>query len=598
MKIGRNDPCHCGSGRKYKKCCLPHDEVISFDQREQQKLHRIAEQTVSLLMYFADQLFGATFLDYAWSEYVSVALEPLSMETAPEAPSSFIPWVLFDYSPTSDRGESFALSFLETNGADLDPFQRKFLTEACRAPMTFWQIEDVEPGRSLTLQDLFTNARHIVQEEKLSTILSTGDVIYSRVVALEGSAMIFGMAACFLPEDFLLDIVDFRNEVFGSRKITNFDLKSQEEDLRELYFELRDAVLNPELPVENADGESFVLNALTYELNCSVRDAFNQLQSLNSTDSDLMMLADATYDESGEMTAIEFPWIRKEDRQQGSVESTILGSFELKTGSLMVAVNSDERAQVIQEEIARRFGDQAVLKDSVSKPVAELFAEIIGKELAQESQKEDQEGFEAQPEFQLTKTRRSTAKAKEPVPLYQLKVTLKGTKRPVWRRILVRSDMTLDRLHNVIQRAMGWTNSHLHNFELENRTYGIPDYDELDWGPPTLNEKRYAIADIAPQVRKSFTYRYDFGDDWEHKVVLEKVLPADPEFLHPVCLGGANACPPEDCGGIGGYSEMLEILADEDNPERADFEQWLGYEFDPEYFDLALTNQSLRRMKA
>jgi hypothetical protein len=184
------------------------------------------------------------------------------------------------------------------------------------------------------------------------------------------------------------------------------------------------------------------------------------------------------------------------------------------------------------------------------------------------------------------------------VPLYQLKITLKRSDPPIWRRIVVRSDMTLRRLHGVIQRVMGWTDSHLHQFIAGNTYYGTPDPEMMGFGRQILSEKRYTVADLAPAVKRSFSYEYDFGDGWEHKIVVEKILPPDPEFQHPICVTGENACPPEDCGGIGGYYELLEILADPRHPEHESMKEWLGYDLDPARFNLDIANGVLSRLKA
>jgi hypothetical protein len=188
------------------------------------------------------------------------------------------------------------------------------------------------------------------------------------------------------------------------------------------------------------------------------------------------------------------------------------------------------------------------------------------------------------------------------VPLYQLKITLKWSKPPIWRRVIVRADMKLDHLHNVIQIVMGWTDSHLHQFIAGSgfaRTfYGRPDPEFADMGSAMLGEKRYTVADLAPAAKRKFTYEYDFGDGWLHDVVAEKILPPYPTFKHPVCLAGANACPPEDCGGMGGYYNLLEIMADPKHPEHTDMKEWIGGEFDATQFSLEGVNAILKRLKA
>ncbi len=188
------------------------------------------------------------------------------------------------------------------------------------------------------------------------------------------------------------------------------------------------------------------------------------------------------------------------------------------------------------------------------------------------------------------------------IPLYRLKITLKRSKPPIWRRVVVRADMSLDRLHQVIQIAMGWSGEHLHQFVAGSGFarifYGKPDPELGHFGAEALNEKRYAVSDLAPAARRKFIYEYDFGDSWEHDVLLEKVLPPDATFKHPVCLAGANACPPEDCGGIWGYYDLLAILADPKHPEHEERMEWMGSRFDPMEFNLDQVNVWLKGLKA
>jgi hypothetical protein len=184
------------------------------------------------------------------------------------------------------------------------------------------------------------------------------------------------------------------------------------------------------------------------------------------------------------------------------------------------------------------------------------------------------------------------------IPLYQLKINLKWSKPPIWRRVLVRADMSLDRLHDLIQAAMGWTNSHLHQFIVGHTFYGQPDPGSAGMGDETLNEKRYTVADLAPAAKKRFIYEYDFGDGWQHELTLEKVLPPNTAFKHSVCVAGKNSCPPDDCGGIGGYYELLEILADPKHPEHEEMKDWIGGEFDAAQFNLNEVNAVLKRLQA
>ena len=171
--------------------------------------------------------------------------------------------------------------------------------------------------------------------------------------------------------------------------------------------------------------------------------------------------------------------------------------------------------------------------------------------------------------------------------IYQLKVTLLGTDPPIWRRILVPADLILAKLHDVLQKAMGWENSHLYEFRAGKQIYGRPNREmmSLGFGPTTINDRQVCLDEVLPRVRSKLIYTYDMGDSWEHSVVLEKSLPADPNMTYPVCTGGERACPPEDCGGIPGFYNLLE------NPE--ELRDWIGG-YDPEAFSAEAVNRVLQ----
>lgn len=182
------------------------------------------------------------------------------------------------------------------------------------------------------------------------------------------------------------------------------------------------------------------------------------------------------------------------------------------------------------------------------------------------------------------------------VPRYQLKITLLDSQPAIWRRIVVPASFRLDQLHQVIQEVMPWTNSHMHQFIAGDTYYGRPDPD-AGMVSETLNEKKFTLADLAPGAKKKFIYEYDFGDGWEHEIVVEKVLPPDAGFKKIICLAGQNACPPDDCGGIPGYDEMLKIIGNPKHPDHAHWKEWLGGEWDAARFDLDEANAALKRFK-
>ena len=179
--------------------------------------------------------------------------------------------------------------------------------------------------------------------------------------------------------------------------------------------------------------------------------------------------------------------------------------------------------------------------------------------------------------------------------IYQFKVILKDLKPPVWRRIQVPEDYSLYDLHVAIQDAFSWGDYHLHEFstvtlrEEERKHYGPPDSDNGDWRKVII-EWEVKIKDIFQvDENKALNYDYDFGDNWQHRVELEKVLSAEIGVEYPRCVNGKRACPPEDCGGIGGYEDLLKVLKNPKDEEYKNMCEWLGIEngseYDPEYFD-------------
>jgi hypothetical protein len=184
--------------------------------------------------------------------------------------------------------------------------------------------------------------------------------------------------------------------------------------------------------------------------------------------------------------------------------------------------------------------------------------------------------------------------------LYHLEIALEGIVPPIWRRLQVPGSANLGWLHAVIQVAMGWTNSHLHQFKLDGKYYSDPrhHFAEYEGDPEILDERKFTLQQLAPRVKNTLGYEYDFGDSWEHELTVAKILPPDDDAdTTALCLDGARACPPEDCGSTGGYTNLLKILKNRKHPEHKTMKGWLGRPFDAEAFDLAHTNLWLRKLK-
>jgi hypothetical protein len=181
--------------------------------------------------------------------------------------------------------------------------------------------------------------------------------------------------------------------------------------------------------------------------------------------------------------------------------------------------------------------------------------------------------------------------------VYQFKITLQESHPPIWRRIQVK-DCTLDKLHEHIQTAMGWTNSHLHHFKVGDQLYGDPDlmqenFEEMEYNDSTTTK----ISDILPKNGKRFRfpYEYDFGDSWYHEVLFEGIVRAEPKVKYPLCVEGERACPPEDCGGIWGYPDFVEAIQNPDHEQHEELLDWVGGSFDPDEFDPTKATKAMRK---
>ncbi len=177
-----------------------------------------------------------------------------------------------------------------------------------------------------------------------------------------------------------------------------------------------------------------------------------------------------------------------------------------------------------------------------------------------------------------------------PKNIYQIQIELKGIKPKIWRRILVDPDIFLDDFHRILQTTMGWTNSHLHMFTAGRENYAPEDFEVED----THDSYKVKLFEILKNEKSKIKYEYDFGDGWEHNIILEKILPVDIEAQIPKCIAGSRNCPPEDCGGTWGYANMLKILKQPEHDEFEEYLEWLGGEFDPEYFDIEEINELLQ----
>jgi hypothetical protein len=185
-------------------------------------------------------------------------------------------------------------------------------------------------------------------------------------------------------------------------------------------------------------------------------------------------------------------------------------------------------------------------------------------------------------------------KAAKQAAVYQLKITLKGIRPPIWRRVQMTSDMNLGDLNWVLQVVMPWSGFHAHAFTVNGVDYNEPD---PEYGSDMEDEAEAQLGEVIPGPGFKFTYEFDFGDAWLHDIRVEKILPIEAGVQYPICLAGKRAGPPEDCGGVRGYYGLLQALQDPRHPDHDQMLEWMGAPFAAEAFDLDEVNERLSRFR-
>lgn len=180
----------------------------------------------------------------------------------------------------------------------------------------------------------------------------------------------------------------------------------------------------------------------------------------------------------------------------------------------------------------------------------------------------------------------------------RLRIELEDTEPLVWRRVDVPLDLRLRRVHDVIQAVFDWTTSHLHQFEVGERLYGMTEVMGDDLGGERLrSDRNVKLGKALESGVEEFLYIYDFGDNWEHWIIVEQTFAPEPEVEYPVLVDGARRAPPEDIGGPPGFAEFLEVIADESHPDHAELQSWHAEPFDPDDMQLEKVEAMLLRIQ-
>ncbi len=408
-KIGRNDPCLCGSGKKYKKCCLykTSSPVASLSWR---KMRRTEGELIHTLTGYVDKYYGPGAVLEAWDEFTLWDEAPMDPESEPELDTVFFPWFMFNWIPDNiELGEEMhypemqvAMHYLEKSGARIDSYQRQFIGEACSQPYSFFVVTGIMPGKQLTLRDLLLKRDITVHERLASTTLHKGAILYARVITMDDNSIMLGCAPTVIPPSYLDFFIEVREDFaekrpgYGQNYLLECDL-----ELRDIYYQIREQLFNPVLPeLQNTDGDPLQLSKLYYRLKCTPREGLDALATLALVENADELRHEGTFDEQGELVSIEFSWLKKGNKKHNEWENTILGHIVINGDQLTIDVNSQKRANAIRRKIERHLGKRAEFRNEVIQSTEKLLEEMQNSppDEKQKTAMQESEAFQAIPE--------------------------------------------------------------------------------------------------------------------------------------------------------------------------------------------------------
>jgi hypothetical protein len=381
METGRNDPCPCGSGRKYKKCCLK-----TLEPDRDQEWRRLGEAYGDLddrLRSFTERTLGREGLTEAYDEFLLWPDEAPDPEFLNRQGPLFCSWSIFNwaYDPENSEvrldlppGLTPAELFLKKEGRRLGEAEKGLLEAILRKPFSFFEVIRCDSGRGFLLKDVLTEKEIEVLEQSASASARVGDILFGRVVEIQGMAMLYGCSSYAFPPDWKPSIIELRKWMRqGRRKITEETLNEYDFEIREEYLRMSTSLFR--LPtICNTDGDLLNLHTLHYEID-SPDPAFSKLAGLCATESAAELRSLAKLDGRGGIAHVEIPWTRKGYKNKPASESTLLGTLVIDGASLKVTVNSAERAEKAKKEIETRLGAGARYKTTVIRSTEYMLKE-------------------------------------------------------------------------------------------------------------------------------------------------------------------------------------------------------------------------------
>lgn len=375
-KAGRNDPCPCGSSKKYKHCCLS-TSTIAFPgpkksdtpwSRQRDASDNLTRQLQRHLERNTPEL-GDFILD-AWMDF-NQDEDPVPLNEMLHELSIFSPYLLFEWTPekalrqstAKPQGGLLVQSYLKNAAKRLSDLEHLILQQAITRPVSFYEIVSVNPGQGALLRDILIGEETEIEEHSASEMMRPGDVLYAQLWILPGVATLGRSAPIHIPPDKKVEIIKLRAQLQRkikkqNRALSADDLTSYTEEIRIVYLDIRDALTKPP-QLQNTDGDPFLSHKIHFNIQSAQR-TFDALASLawGLTKDDLLEEADRNRD--GSVRSIDFAWIRQGNKTHKSWPNTVLGHLKVREKTLLVEVNSVNRANRIRKEIEHRLGSEAI----------------------------------------------------------------------------------------------------------------------------------------------------------------------------------------------------------------------------------------------
>jgi len=387
MKTGRNDPCPCGSGKKYKQCCLVKqiDEVHSQLELAWRRVRRALEGLPVKMLEFIGETYGSVAVHEAWEEFFQGEPPPFD----PESPhfAVFCSWWYFRWTPdfpesgVTDKSltdTAPALALLQRKGNRVDPVLQSYLRNGLQAPLSFYEVVSVSSGKGLRLREFFTHRESDVIERSASQMLRAGELVFGSLVECEGVIVIEGIGGVAMPPAIKQTLIDFAEELRLTPRTTMEQLADYDLELIALYLDASADLLQPAVPqLNNTDGDPMALQALVYDIQ-SADEAFHALWDLNFQESEAEQRKMATLTESGAIQQAEIAWLERGNKMHSSWDSTVLGRLLIEGKRLRVEVNSDNRAAGIRKIIDARLGANARYRITERQSLEKMLSEAGG----------------------------------------------------------------------------------------------------------------------------------------------------------------------------------------------------------------------------